>query len=594
MAIQERAAGIDKRWGEYAAEEWADAAVTCMKLGGIDHLFFVSGTELAFYQEATAKAHELGRPSPHLITMLHEHTALNAALGSAMVTGQPAATAVHVDVGTLNYGAAIHTAWKGAYPVLMTAGTGPRAYPGTRPGARDNNIQWYQEARDQGEIVRQYTKMDHRMEGQDNPGLMISRMLQVAMSEPQGPVYLVFPREAAMTQIPGGCVRFPTRDQLGLARPAWPAPEDAREVARWLIEADSPCIYPANSGRHPESVEELVRLAELVALPVMPNRGSRGLTFPSTHPLCGTGPAPKDADALLIIENPVPWVQPEEAPSPDARIAWVDIDPVQSRFKTMEWEADLWLPVSTATAARAIYDAATGMLTQSHLSRIGERRDRLERRKRELDAQAEAAAERARQRRPLHPRWVGYELGKMLEPDVILLDDALSNSAFVQAYAGRDLPGTAFRSGGSSGGWGTGAAFGAKLASPDRDVVLAAGDGFFMFDNPVAAVWASAYHKAPYLSVVFVNRSYSTGTNTVRNVYPEGTVAEKGEYEGGVFDPPPDYAKIAEAGNGYGETVREPEEVGPALRRGLDAVHHGSPAVIAFWLPTLVEEMKLG
>lgn len=590
--IQERAAGIDKRWGEYAAEEWSDAAVASMKLGGIDHLFFVSGTELAFYQEATAKALDLGRPSPRLITMLHEQTALNAALGSAMVTGQPAATAVHVDVGLLNYGAGVHTAWKGGYPVLMTSGAGPRAYPGSRPGARDNAIQWYQEPRDQGGIVRQYTKMDHRMESQDNPGLTISRLLQVAMSEPRGPVYLAFPREVAMTPIPGGRVSFPTRDQLGLARPTWPDPEDAKEVARWLIEADNPCIYTGNT-RSPDAVGELVRLAELLAVPVMQNRGSRGLTFPFTHPLFGSGPAPKDADALLIIENPVPWIPPEGAPSPDARIAWVDIDPVQSRFKTMEWQADLWLPVEAATAARAIYEAASGMLTQSQMSHIADRRERLERRKQELEADAESAAQRARQRHPIHPRWVAHEIGQILEQDALLLDDALSNSNFVQAYHQRSLPGTLFRSGGSSGGWGAGAAFGAKLAQPDRDVVLAMGDGFFLFDNPIAALWSAAHYKAPFLTVVFVNRSYSTGTNTVRATYPEGTVAEKGEYEGGVFDPPPNYAKIAEVVDGYGENVTEPEEVGPALRRGLDAVRHGSPAVIGVWLPTLVEEMSL-
>ena len=60
-----------------------------------------------------------------------------------------------------------------------------------------------------------------------------------------------------------------------------------------------------------------------------------------------------------------------------------------------------------------------------------------------------------------------------------------------------------------------------------------------------------------------------------------------------MFDPPPDYAKMAETVNGYGETVRDPDEVGPALRRGLDAVRNGSPAVIGVWLPTLVEEMSL-
>ena len=48
------------------------------------------------------------------------------------------------------------------------------------PGAAINPF--YRAVRDQGEIVRQYTKADHRMEHQDNPGLMVSRLLQMAVS----------------------------------------------------------------------------------------------------------------------------------------------------------------------------------------------------------------------------------------------------------------------------------------------------------------------------------------------------------------------------------------------------------------------------
>ena len=88
------------------------------------------------------------------------------------------------------------------------------------------------------------------------------------MSEPKGPVYLTVPMETAMLPLPGR-IRFPTRDQLGLARPVWPDPADARRAAQWLLDADNPCIYTAKSGRNPESVEALVRLAELLALPVM-------------------------------------------------------------------------------------------------------------------------------------------------------------------------------------------------------------------------------------------------------------------------------------------------------------------------------------
>jgi len=70
----------DARWSEYPAEEWSDALVQSMKLGGIDHLFFVSGSEIAFWQESVAKANEKGWPTPKLVTVPHESVALNAAL----------------------------------------------------------------------------------------------------------------------------------------------------------------------------------------------------------------------------------------------------------------------------------------------------------------------------------------------------------------------------------------------------------------------------------------------------------------------------------------------------------------------------------
>jgi acetolactate synthase-1/2/3 large subunit len=589
--VEEKLLSADPRWGEYGAEEWSDAVITAMKLGGIDHFFFVSGSELSFYQEAIARAGQRGWPAPRMVTVTHEGAALNAALGASMVTGGPAATAAHVDVGTLNYGAGLHTAWRGGYPVLIMAGAGPRAYPGSMPGSRGTaGVQWVQEPRDQGEIVRQYTKMDHRMEHQDNPGLMVSRMLQVSMSDPRGPVYLVVPQETAMLPMPGK-TRFPTRDELGLARPVWPDPSDAKQVAEWLVKADNPAIYTAQSGRDTESVAELVRLAELLAVPVMDTNRINSLSFPTGHALYGTGPEPKDADVIVVIEAPVPYSPPAGSPKPEAKIVWVDPDPVQSRLKTMEFHADLWLPVQASSFARAVYEAATGMLSKSDMDRIADRRARLETRKRQIVADEEAKAVAVAKRNPIHPRWVAHEVGSVLAPDTIMLDDSVSAAAFVRAYHGRELPGTYFKSGGSAGGWGTGAAFGAKMSRPDQDVVLVSGDGYFMFGSPLAPLWAASHYKAAFLSVVFVNRSYSTGTSGLRGQYPEGAVVSTGNYEGGVFDPPPNFAKLAEAANCYGESVSEPEEVGPALRRAMEQVHNGTPAVVAVTLPTIPEEM---
>ena len=259
----------------------------------------------------------------------------------------------------------------------------------------------------------------------------------------------------------------------------------------------------------------------------------------------------------------------------------------------MEWQADLWLSTEAHGAIQAIYEAATAMLTKSDITRIEMRRKRLEIRYKELGVEAELQAQKAYKRNALHPCYVSYEIGNLLDSQAILLDDALSNSGFVNTYHKRSEPGTFFKSGGSSGGWGSGAAFGAKLAAPNRDVVLATGDGYFMFGTPMTALWSAAHYKAPFLTVVFVNRSYSTGTNYLNLMYPDGVSVRSGNYEGGVFDPPPDFAKLAESANSYGENVTDVNEVAPALKRGLEQVRNGTPAVIAMALPTLVEEMNI-
>jgi thiamine pyrophosphate-dependent acetolactate synthase large subunit-like protein len=285
----------------------------------------------------------------------------------------------------------------------------------------------------------------------------------------------------AMLPMPGK-IRFPTRDQLGVARPTWPDPADACQVASWLIKADNPCLYLAKSGRNPESVEALVQLADLLALPVMETMTDRLTSPPRTH---------------------------STAPDPRHR-----------------------MPMSRSSSNRP-----------PPLFRPKGRRARLEERKLKLWEEVEIQVQQVGQRRLLHPRWVAYQFGNLLEPGTILLDDALSNTPYVQAYRDRTEPGTYFKSGGSTGGWGSSATFGAKLAQPERDVVLASGDGYFMFGTPLAGLWAAAHHKAPFLSVVFVNRSYSTGMRSLASHYPDGAAVRTGNYDGGLFDPPPDFAE---------------------------------------------------
>ena len=151
----------------------------------------------------------------------------------------------------------------------------------------------------------------------------------------------------------------------------------------------------------------------------------------------------------------------------------------------------------------------------------------------------------------------------------------------------RTKPGTQFNAGGSSLGWAGPAAVGAKVAAPDRQIVCCSGDGSWMFGNPQVVTWASKFHKAPVLFIISNNRGYSTGTTQVLRSYPEGYAAQAQDVTGGWFDPCPEL--FGRGGGGQRRaTARKlptPDQVGPAIQRGLQAVKEGAPAVLDMWLP---------
>ena len=268
------------------AEQAAEALMASMKLNGIDRLWFTSGTELAFFQEVPVKHQALGRPTPTIMTMTHENAALAAAMGETMITGRPSATAAHVECGMINAGGSIHNADRGHYPVLMMSGYPPSAETGSVPGARDAGIQWFQQVRDQGELVRQYMRWDHKLASYDNPGTVITRAVQVMMSEPQGPAYLAIPREAAMRPIDGA--RFP------LARPT-----AARRASRSPIERC--CARPRSGCSKPSGRSSASRVSGAIRRPCRrwsswPRRSARQViadgyrvNIPADHPLAVPG-----------------------------------------------------------------------------------------------------------------------------------------------------------------------------------------------------------------------------------------------------------------------------------------------------------------
>ncbi|MDE3076326.1 MAG: hypothetical protein KGJ86_12955, partial [Chloroflexota bacterium] len=392
------------------AEQAAEALLASMKLNGIDRIWFTSGTELAFFQEVPVKHAALGRPAPRIMTMTHENASMAAACGETIVTGRPSATAAHVECGLINAGGAIHNADRGHYPVLIMSGYPPSAEAGSVRGARDTSIQWYQQVRDQGELLRQYTRWDHKLASYDNPGAVITRAVQVMMSEPQGPAYLAIPREVAMGHVEGA--RFPLLDQL---RPAVsPVPDAAllRQAAEWLLASERPLICVSRVGRDPAAVGPLVELAETIGARVMAD-GYR-LNFPGDHPLMrgGTGyfGPPEDSDCILILDALVPWAAAAYTPGPDVRVITIGIDPVHRMTPIYDFVSDLTMAGDAGKAIPLLLDEIRSQMTPEQQRRCEARLARFQDEGRQRRVAANDAAKADRSQGFVTANWLSYQV----------------------------------------------------------------------------------------------------------------------------------------------------------------------------------------
>lgn len=431
-----------------------------MGLGGVDYMFFNSGSEIMFMQEAIAKANALGRPAPKLVMMTHEYPTLNAGLGYAAATGRMAATAVHVDVGTQHYGCAVHTARHSGLPVLITAGAPPVSYPGSMRGARDGSHFWVQQTADQAGIVRQYMKWDHRLEFQDNPGMVVSRAIQVARSEPRGPVYLVLPREIAF--LPSDGERFPTAQQLGITRPPAPDPDAIRDLADRLVKARNPAIVVQRSGRKAATVPALVRLAEILGAPIGEAAARSYQCFPMDHPLYQSIHLDlAKADVVVVIECDVPWIPGPQQPGRDAFVAVVDIDPVKAHIGTYEFGADLRIMADTEITLLELLRAVEQLADTSDRTRFADRTARWAEVSRERYVRSVKAAEAEANQSPISPLWLSHQIGQAMDDNCLMVDETLMLSP-LPPYLRFSEPGTYFRNPGSGGGWCAGAALGAR------------------------------------------------------------------------------------------------------------------------------------
>ena len=186
----------------------------------------------------------------------------------------------------------------------------------------------------------------------------------------------------------------------------------------------------------------------------------------------------------------------------------------------------------------------------------------------EAAARERELSELADDRSPLHPMRVYAELAPLLDRDAIIVVDAGDFGSYAGRVIDSYVPGGWLDSGpfGCLGS-GPGYALAAKLARPDRQVVLLQGDGAFGFSG---MEWDTLVrHNVPVVSVIGNNGIWALEKHPMEALYGYSVVAE--------LRPGTRYDQVVCALGGHGELVSTPEQLRPALERALGS---GLPAVV--------------
>ena len=551
----------------------ADSYLALLASRGIDYLFANAGTDFVSIIEGLAKARAAGRPCPTPITVPHENAAVGMAYGYYLATGRPQAVMVHVGVGTANAVAMIINASRENIPVLMTAGRTPIAEKGL-PGARSLSIHWAQESFDQAAMVREFTKWDYELRGESDIETIVDRALQVACTEPMGPVYLTLPREVLAREVGERTVSASTR--LPPAAPPVPNPAALAEAAAMLLAAKRPLIIAGTVGRSAAGVAALASLAERFALPVVQFLLPRYMNLPADHLMhmgYDIGRFVTAADVILVVDSDVPWTPESESPRDDCRVIQLGTDAIYERYPVRGFAADVVLKGNTPLGLAQLEDAMAAAQAGSGLdsTSLGRRRERLAAERAEIGVKWDRmAASETSPEGGVNPAWATRLIYRLCGADATYVNEYPFHGPHLPATR----PGSLF-SGPSAGGlgWGLGAALGMKLAEPDRLVVVGIGDGNYFFNNPSVAHFVGQAYDLPLLVVVFNNRRWNAVRMATMALYPDGEAVRLNEAMPLThLTPSPAFEKMVEASGGLGLRVEKPEDLEPALRQAIATV----------------------
>jgi acetolactate synthase-1/2/3 large subunit len=551
----------------------AEAYIRRLADRGIEYVFANAGTDFAPIIEAISRNAGSDVKIPRFITVPHENVAMAMAHGYYRACGKMAAVMVHVTVGTGNTINGLMNAARDNIPLLLAAGRTPLTETG-HIGSRNRSIHWGQESFDQGGMVREFVKWDYELRAGQPVETLVDRALDIAMSEPRGPVYMTLPREVLAG--PAVAPRRAGNRPLG-AIPAEPSRGAIEEAAHLIARAEFPLIVTSAGGRKPAAFAELAALAEEFALPVVQSE-ARDINIPTDHPMHFgfdvSALLPK-ADVVLVFESAVPWIPRNVTPKRDAKVIHIASDPLESKYPFREFETDLLITGEASATLPVLRAALRAAIRQGN--GVDSRRKALAPIHDEMEAKRRKFLESVRDASPIHPASIAACLNELKAENAIIVNELglplnQLNLIKPRSYMGGLLSGGL--------GFGLGAALGAKLAAPEREVIVTVGDGSYMFGNPIPYHFVGRAENLPTLTIVANNHMWGAVRSATLDVFPEGAAAKANVMPITQLNPSPDFEKVIGSCGGRGERVDAPGDLLPAMERSFDALRSGTPAML--------------
>jgi thiamine pyrophosphate-dependent acetolactate synthase large subunit-like protein len=530
-----------------------------LKNEGIDTIFTLCGGHIIDIYDGCID-HDI-----RIIDVRHEQVAAHAADGYARQTGRLGCVVTTAGPGFTNALTGIATAFRSESPVLHIGGQ----------GALSQHKMGSLQDLPHVDIAAPITKFSAGVRSTERIADMISMAARECFAGAPGPSYLEIPRDILDREVALESVVIPKPGHYRASTRSIGDPADIEKLAEILVKSERPAVLLGAQVWTARGHEEAIALLRALNLPGYMNGASRGLLPPGDpHYFNRTrGDAFKDADVILIVGTPFDFrMGYGRRLRADATVVQIDLD-----YRTVGKNRDVSLGLVGDPGAilAAVHDATTA----SNDNGAGRRRAWLEQLRALEDEKTEKLMPLFKSdANPIHPYRVAWELNEFLNEDTVYIGDG-GDVVTISAQAVQPrAPGNWMDPGALGGlGVGTGFALASKLAHPNKEVLCYYGDGSFgmtAFDMETANRFG-----APYIAVI--------GNNSAMNQIRYGQLSKYGDERGNVGNLLGDvpFSKFAEMLGGYGEEVREPGEIAPALQRAREAVRDsGRSAVINIWV----------